>query len=111
MKIQQMISAEGWKAVFQLDEFLPGSTNIVARDLACWALLKDPEKPALIRGMVYSAIHGAQGKPLITPAEEATIYLDATVPPAKFIEFLSPSENVEARLQYLQQLKVRGSRE
>jgi hypothetical protein len=56
--------------------------------------------------MVFSAIHRFKGKPLITPVEDATIYLDATVPPAEFVEFLSPSDNVEARLQFLQQLKA-----
>ena len=60
----------------------------------------------MIRGMVFSGIHQAEGKPLITPVEDATIYLDATVPPAEFMEFLSPSDNVEARLQYLQSIRV-----
>ena len=105
MKIIQMIPADGWKAVFQLAEFLPGASNITARDLACWALIEDQEKQ-MIRGMVFSGIHIAEGKPLITPVEDATIFLDATVPPAQFVEFLSPSDNVEARLQLLQQLKV-----
>jgi hypothetical protein len=105
LKILQMIPADGWKAVFQLADFLPGSSNITARDLACWALVEEKGKQT-IRGMVYSGIHKAQDKPLITPVESATIYLDATVPPAAFVEFLSPSDNVEARLQFLQQLKV-----
>jgi hypothetical protein len=105
MKILKMIPAEGWKAVFQLANFLPGATNITARDLACWALVED-QGNQMIRGMVFSGIHKIKGKPLITPVEDATIYLDATVPPAEFVEFLSPSDNVEARLQFLQQIKV-----
>jgi hypothetical protein len=104
-KILQMIPADGWKAVFQLADFRPGTSNITARDLACWALVEEQGKQ-MIRGMVFSSIHQAKGKPMITPVEDATIYLDATVPPAKFVEFLSPSDNVEARLQYLQQIKV-----
>jgi hypothetical protein len=105
MKILQMIPAEGWKAVFQLADFLPGTSNITARDLACWALVED-QGNQMIRGMVFSSIHRVKGKPMITPVEDATIYLDATVPPAEFVEFLSPTDNVEARLQYLQHLKV-----
>jgi hypothetical protein len=105
LKILQMIPADGWKAVFQLADFLPGTSNITARDLACWALVEEKGKQ-MIRGMVFSSIHKFQDKPLITPVEDATIYLDATVPPAEFVEFLSPADNVEARLQFLQQLKV-----